>query len=249
MDHGYEDAERSLGPSLLERRERFHLAYRLASRSYQVLVANRSTGPVRHASLAIACALGDIMGALVLRRTGRFALGPRLVVDATDTALWSQGSSGLELATMPGVPLAIEAGLRIGAAGLIVPLVNATVTGAIRHRNGRPASNTSFRYQMMAVALGAGIASYERNRRAVALALHEQSLEAQAGAANLAGQNDVATGADTVVDLLSRTAPLLSSTAGSTMVGRMLAERTPGVTPTMKLCKASAKAFPWPGHA
>jgi len=224
MGRSDQGSEGNLGPSLLAKRERFHLAYRLASRSYQILLAKRGPAPMRNASLAAACVVGDVVSALAIRRSGRFALGPRLAFDAADAAFWSQGSSGLELATMPGVPLAIEAGLRIGAAGVIVPLVNATVTGSMRRRMGRSTSNASFRYQVMAVALGAGIAGYERNRRAVALARHEQSLEARAGAANLAGQNDVATGADTVVDLLSRTAPLLSSVAGSTMVGRMLAD-------------------------
>jgi hypothetical protein len=125
---------------------------------------------------------------------------------------------------MPGVPLAIEAGLRIGAAGLFVPAVNATVTGCIRRLRGKPISTGSFRYQVMAVALGAGIASYDGNRRRVGLARHQQGLEARVGAAHLAGQNDIATGADTVVDLLSRTTPLVSSSDGSATVGRMLAD-------------------------
>jgi hypothetical protein len=130
----------------------------------------------------------------------------------------------LELATMPGVPLAIEAGLRIGVAGFIVPVVNATVTGYVRRLKGQPVSNASFRYQAMAVAVGAGIASYEANRRRVALARHQQDLEARIGVAHLAGQNKVATGTDTVVDLLSRTTPLLSSPVGSITGSRMLAD-------------------------
>jgi hypothetical protein len=125
---------------------------------------------------------------------------------------------------MPGVPLAIEAGLRIGLAGLLVPVVNAITTGWARRLKGRPVSSGSFRYQAIAVALGAGIASYERSRRRVALARHQQELEARVGVAHLAGQNEIATGADTVVDLLSRTTPLLSSSVGSVKVGRMLAD-------------------------
>ncbi len=224
MGVGSERFTRAPAPSLLSKRERFHLAYRLASRSFQLLVARSSRTPQRHMAAAAAFAVGDIVSAVALRRSGRFALGPRLAVDAASAALWSQGDTGLELATMPGVPLAIEAGLRIGAAGLIVPVVNATVTGCARRLKGRPVSNGSFRYQAMAVALGAGIASYEANRRRVALARHQQELEARIGVAHLAGQNEVATGADTVVDLLSRTTPLLSSPVGSITVGRMLAD-------------------------
>jgi hypothetical protein len=211
-------------PSLLSKRERFHLAYRLAGRSYQLLIAGQARTPQRRLTHIAVCAVGDIVSAVALRRSGRFALGPRLAADAVDAALWSQGSVGLELATMPGVPLAMEAGLRIGIAGLIVPVINATVTGSVRRLRGRPVSSGSFRYQAMSVALGAGIAVYERNRRQVALARHRQDLEARIGVAHLAGQNEVATGADTVVDLLSRTTPLLSSPLGSATVGRMLAD-------------------------
>jgi hypothetical protein len=214
----------SPSPSLLAKRDRFHLAYRLASRSYQLLVARSSQTPQRRMSAAAICAIGDIVGAVALRRTDRFALAPRLAVDAVDGALWAQGSTGLELATMTGVPLAIEAGLRLGVLGLIVPAVNASVTGLIRRLRRRTPSTGSFRYQVMTVALGAGIASYEANRRRVAAARHQQGLEARVGAAHLAGQNEIATGADTVVDLLSRTTPMLNSSLASASVGRMLAD-------------------------
>jgi len=153
MGVGSERFTRAPAPSLLSKRERFHLAYRLASRSFQLLVARSSRTPQRHMAAAAAFAVGDIVSAVALRRSGRFALGPRLALDAASAALWSQGDTGLELATMPGVPLAIEAGLRIGAAGLIVPVVNATVTGCARRLKGRPVSNGSFRYQAMAVGL------------------------------------------------------------------------------------------------
>jgi hypothetical protein len=76
----------------------------------------------------------------------------------------------------------------------------------------------------MAVAIGVAISSYERNRRRVALARHHQDLEAGVEVAHVAGQNEVATGADTVVDLLSRTTPLLSTAAGPVTVGRILAD-------------------------
>jgi hypothetical protein len=224
MSIGITRGTRAPGQSLMSKREQFHLAYRLAGRSFQLLIARSSRTPGRHVAGAAICAVGDIASAIALRRSDRFALGPRLAIDSLDSALWSQGTTGLELATMPGVPLAIEAGLRIGLAGVIVPAMNATVTGCIRRLRNRPISSGSFRYQVMAVALGAGIASYEANRRRVTIARHDQGLEARIGAAHLAGQNDVATGADTVVDLLSRTTPLLSSGSGSATVGRMLAD-------------------------
>ena len=211
-------------PSLLSKRERFHLAYRLAGRAFQLLVAQSSEAPRRRVVAAAACAAGDVASAVALRRSGRFSLIPRLAIDSIDTAAWSQEATGLELATMPGVPLAIEAGLRIGIAGLIVPIVNAAVTGGVRRPRGRPASNGAFRYQAMAVVLGTGIAMYESNRRSVTLARHQQDLEARMGVAHLAGQNEMATGADTVVDLLSRTTPLLALGTGSVKGGRMLAD-------------------------
>ena len=165
MEIGGGRLTRMPAPSLLSKRERFHIAYRLASRSFQLLVARSAPSPKRHVAAALACAVGDVASAVALRRSGRFALAPRLAAGAVDVALWSQGDTGLELATMPGVPLAMEAGLRIGVAGLIVPVMNASVTGWARRSRGQPVSNGSFRYQAMAVPLGAGIASYEGNRR------------------------------------------------------------------------------------
>src|ERR1035437_1547322 len=134
MGVGSEHFTRAPAPSLLSKRERFHLAYRLASRSFQLLVARSSRTPQRHMAAAAAFAVGDIVSAVALRRSGRIALGPRLAVDAVAAALWSQGDTGLELATMPGVPLAIEAGLRIGAAGLIVPVMRMPAAAASDRR-------------------------------------------------------------------------------------------------------------------
>ena len=212
------------GSSLIFKRERFHLAYRMIGRLFQFLVAGSGRAPRRQMAAAAACAIGDLAYTVALRRSDRFALIPRLAIDAVDCALWSQGDVGLDIATISGVPLGIEAGIGMGAAGLIVPVVNAAVTGLVRRSKGKPTSTGSFRYQVMVVALGAGIASYDAKCRRVALARHQQGLEARIGATQLAGQNEIATGADTVVDLLSRTTPLLASSNSPASVGRILAD-------------------------
>lgn len=223
MKTGYEAAVGAPGQAILAKRHRFQLAYCVVGRSYQMLAARSSRSPRRIAAVG-ACAICDLAIAGALRKSHRFALLPRLAINALDGALWSQADIGLSSATMSGIPLAFEAGLRLGAAGLVVPAVNASVTSIVRLLRGRRPSALSFRYQAIDVALGAAIATYERNRRKVTRSRHQRELEARISAAHLAGQNSIASGADTVVDLLSRTMPLLSSPARSAGTGAMLAD-------------------------
>ena len=211
-------------PALLINRERFHLAYRAAGRLHQVLIA-RSRGPAAGRLGAVgAWTVVDLATAALLNRSPRFGLGPRLFLDVIDTAYWSRHDDNVELATMPAIPLSIEAGVRLGALGLAAPAANLAATWAVRRVRGRPTPVAAFRFQIMGVALGAGISAYRANHRKVALRRHEQNLEAQIGAAHLAGQHDVAMGADTVVDLLSRTTPLLAEADTSMASSRMLAD-------------------------
>jgi hypothetical protein len=164
----------------------------------------------------------------MLKRLSGSWLAPRLTFDAVDTAYWSLLYDRADLATLTGVPLAMEAGIRSGAQGMVVPVVNAAVTAIVRRRHGRPRSLGSFRWQAMGVACGGGLARYEESRRAAALARRRQSVDARCQLAHLAGQNDVAMGADSIIDLLSRTDPLLASTnlrgeTGGAITGRQLA--------------------------
>ncbi len=212
MDQGEGGPEYVFGQALLHQRSRLHTTLRLATRAIQVGLARQSGTPRRHLVLGVTTsALWDVAVGVVLGRTKRFALVPRLVADATDTALWSLHHDRADLASLTGVPLAMETGIRKGPWGLLVPATNALVTAFVRRSKGYSRSLASFRFQVMAVACGAGLARYEESRRNVSLAQHRHELDAQSQRAYLAGQNDVAMGADSIIDLLSRTDPLLAS--------------------------------------
>jgi hypothetical protein len=126
-------------------------------------------------------------------------------------------------AVLAGVPLALEAGIREGTSGLLVPLVSAVFTAGVRRRAGRPLNLWAFRWQAMAVVTGIGLAAYEGRERGAAAEQAVVGIEAQARDSYVAGQNDVAVGADTVLDLLCRTAPLVASPSAREAPGRALA--------------------------
>ena len=206
-------------PVLISERATFHLTYRLVSRSMQFLASPQLSRRMAAAGFG----LFDIAQWRFLKRSAGFALAPRLAADALDGAYWSlQSTSRYDLATLPGVPLAIEAGNRLGVLGIAVPLVNATGAALLRRRHHLPSQLGSFRWQAMAVGLGAGISRYSRRQRHLLRSQLEQQLVAQRRWAYLAGQHDVAMGADNVVDLLCRTAPLVEAHGNEQAIGAMV---------------------------
>ena len=211
------------GTILLAQRARFHTTYRLAVRAHQAISLRRAGAANWQLFLTAACGIGDVAGALVLRSAQQFALMPRLILDMVDTAAWSLASEdSYDLPVLAGVPLASEAGIRLGATGFLVPVANAGLTAMVRRRFRRPANIWSFRWQAMAVAFGAGLAAYEASRRRAVEARHAQLMEAERQRAFLVGQNAVACDADSVVDLISRTYPLLQVEGGNSSADRIL---------------------------
>jgi hypothetical protein len=209
--------------AFLAQRARTHLSYRLAGRAIQIVLSAGSDRPRRRVAGALAWAVTDVVGGTALRRSSRFALVPRLAVDVADIIAWGGRGADCDLAAISGLPLAVESGIRLGPLGVVVPAVGAAVTGAVRRHRGLPMSVASFRWQVIGVAVGTGFAAYGRNRRQVVLARHRHELEARLHKAYVSGENDVAMGADSVVDLLSRTTPLLPPGSGDSVVGRLLA--------------------------
>jgi hypothetical protein len=209
--------------AFLDQRARTHASYRLAGRAIHMVLSGRTGNPRRTVAAAAAWAASDVAGAALLRRSPRFALMPRLAIDLVDVLWWGGRGDDCDLAVITSLPLSIESGIRMGPLALVVPAIGAAVTGTVRRRRQLPASIASFRWQVIAVVVGTGWAAYARSRRKVVLARHRQELEARVRKAYVGGQNDVAMGADSVVDLLSRTAPLLPSGSGDRVVGRLLA--------------------------
>ncbi len=141
---------------------------------------------------------------------------PRLALDAADIATSSltQGNT-YNVASQLGIPLALEAGVQSGLAGLFVPAANLAITSAVRRRRGLPVKSLTLSWQVLAVIGGVAIRALLGHQRAVARSRHDDVMAARRDQAILAGQNHVAVGANTVVDLLIRTAPILQSGGGS----------------------------------
>jgi len=198
-------------------RSRFHLAYRLAVRSYSVADVLKR-GNRRAAVAGLAVSLGADLGIwAVLRQTDRLMMGPRLVADVIDSAAWSQSVPGPpEAATLPGVPLALEAGIRMGPWAMAIPAAHLAVMTAVRRRQGRPTPPAVLVWQVMGVGMGMWVGWYERRQREATTAEHQRELAARQAAARLAGQNDVAMGADTVVDEVARVEHLMAAIATET---------------------------------
>jgi D-alanyl-D-alanine carboxypeptidase len=79
--------------------------------------------------------------AAALPRTDRFYLVPRLAADAIDIAAWSASDhTAVDTSPFLGFPLAMEAGTRMGVAGLVVPDAIGVVSRVMLSRIGRRAS-------------------------------------------------------------------------------------------------------------
>ena len=121
-------------------RTRFFLWWRLSVRFVEAasLVA---LGRDLHGAgvvAAAACALYDVGLAAWLRRTGRTAFWPRLVLDAVDVAVWSQAiGSSPDVAALAASPLAFDASLRYGWRGLVVPAAVGGLSTAVSLEIGR----------------------------------------------------------------------------------------------------------------
>ena len=166
----------------------------------------------------------DIATGYLLHRSNRLALVPRLGMDAIDIATSSitQGDAYASAARL-GIPLSIEAGVRRGPGGFVVPATNLVITAAIRRRRGLSTRHMTMGSQVVSVLAGALIQNYLEHERRIIEIRHDEITAARREQARLAGQNDVAVGADTVVDLLIRTAPILQSvdTSSSSVQGML----------------------------
>lgn len=212
--------------ALLDQRARFHVALRVTTRLDRWLRV--FTGPQPRANLGrLTAATGasialDVASGAALRSGDGFALGPRLATDVLDTTAWSlaEGST-YDRAVLTGVPLAVEAGGRLDAAGLVVPAVGVAVTSTARRLRGWPARPQTFLWQVAGVALGAALARHERRHRAVVSERASRRREARRAQARLDGQAAVAMTADNVVDALANAGWRISPDGGA-RVGQAL---------------------------
>jgi hypothetical protein len=196
---------------VLASRSRFHLVYRLIVRLNQVAdpAGGARTRPWR--LLLAGSAAVDVAISRWLRHSTEPNIAGRLAVDAVDAATWSLApypEGYWDYAALPGVPLCVEGGLGLRWRGMVLPVVSAAVTSAVRKARKQPVQLAPFTWQVLAVAGGAGFHLYNRRVRAEVERNAERKLAAREANATLAGQNAVAMGADTVIDKVQSIAPL-----------------------------------------
>ncbi len=200
---------------MLEIRSTLHLAVRLCMRSIMVIdnsgAASEGAGLWRVA-LPLFMVL-DVVVWLVLRRSDRFGLSWRLPMDATDAAFWTlsplPASGSADIAIFIVIPLAVEAGVRMGVRGMVVPaavLASTTVSVTIVDK---PVQLFGVLWLAAAVLVGMAFFRYCTHLHERAETARQRNLAAERRRAYLAGQNQVAMGASSAVDVIEGLVPVL----------------------------------------
>ncbi|MFI6604737.1 hypothetical protein ACIBHX_51660 [Nonomuraea sp. NPDC050536] len=215
---------------------RFFLNMRLAVRiavCVMAVTSKRLSLPVA-LTACVVCVVYDLALYVCMRRGSRLPLWLRLALDAADVAVWSAAMGDpVDAPALIASPLAFERALFQGVRAFAVPTVVGVSANAVLLATGQPYSISPFLWPAFTVAVGLGLARY------LELHIHRhlhQALadrEAARGQAELAGRHSVAVGADTVIDLLTRTWPLLAvpgKPVGSPLTAwrQQLAEQTTG---------------------
>ncbi|MFI6603091.1 hypothetical protein ACIBHX_43200 [Nonomuraea sp. NPDC050536] len=189
---------------------RFFLNLRLASR-VTVGMSAATTGRPWLAVAAFACVLYDVLYYLALRRGLRIPLPVRLALDAADVSVWSMlYGAPLDAPSLVAAPLAFETALLRGATGLLAPLVVCVAASTVLLATGGQLSPAPLLWPGFGAVGGLLFSRYLEARLRQRLRTAEAERQAARSQAELAGRHSVAVGADTVVDLLTRTWPLLA---------------------------------------
>lgn len=200
---------------MLEIRSTLHLAVRLTMRSLMVIdqsgAASEGAGLWRVALPAFMVL--DVIVWLVLRRSDRFGVAWRLPMDAADAAFWTlsplPASGSSDIALFIVIPLAVEAGVRMGLRGMAVPaavLVSTTVSATAA---GKPVQSMGVLWLAVAVLVGIAFFRYCTHLHERAETERQRALGAAQRRAFLAGQNHVAMGASSAVDVIEGLVPVL----------------------------------------
>jgi hypothetical protein len=201
--------------AIVDSRSTIHITYRLVVRLVQWTAVSGAAGPgagLWRAALP-AFVVIDLVTWQVLRRDERFGLGWRLALDCADIAFWSlspvPASRTYDNAMLIGIPLSIESGFRMGTRAVVVPAVVMVVVGTVRVVADEPAHPFTALWLVLGLGLGMAVFSYCRRLDEQAEAERRQRRAADARWAYLVGQNEVAMGADSVVDVIEGLVPVL----------------------------------------
>lgn len=212
---------------LLDARSTFFLAVRLAARLNQALLASgAASSGAGWWQAALPAFVGlDLAVWWALRRSDRFGLGWRLPLDCADMAFWSfsplpaSGRAGFGL--LVAMPLAVEAGFRLGRRGLIVPAACLAALAAARSVVDRTFHPPDAGWLVLSVLLGMALWSYCRGLHARAEGERRGRLAAETRRAYLAGQNAVAMGASSAVDALEGLVPIVGRPVAGSALWRL----------------------------
>ena len=200
---------------MLEIRSTLHLAVRLTMRSIMVIdhagAASEGTGLWRVA-LPFFIVL-DVVVWLVLRRSDRFGLSWRLPLDASDATFWAMSPEpamgSADTALFLVIPLAVEAGVRMGLRGMVVPAAVLVSTTAGVGVVGKPVQVMGVVWLGVAVAVGMAFFNYCTHLHERAESERQRAVGAARRRAFLAGQNHVAMGASSAVDVIEGLVPVI----------------------------------------
>lgn len=213
--------------AMLEIRSTLHLSLRVGVRAEQVLqhsgAASKGAGPW-HAALPAFVVL-DLVVYLVLRRSDRFGLAWRLPLDTADAVFWAlsplPAGGSIDWSTLIVVPLAVEAGVRLGWRALAVPGTVAVCAGGAALSRGKPFPITGPGWLVIAVGLGAIFYRYCGRLHERAETERHRRLAAARRRAFLAGQNEVAMGASSAVDVIEGLVPVLGRPAPGSALSQL----------------------------
>lgn len=199
------------------------LAYRSAARLFHLFSPEggaRTRG--WRGALGLSMAV-DVMMFMRLRRSPPLPFGVRAAVDALDGLVWGASPArSADAALLPSLPLLVDLSYQRGAAHAVAPSVIAwSGVAAGRAATGRALPVGTFVWPALTLLAGAGLRRQELQHDQRLELLHERRLEAESTRAFLAGQSEVAIGADTVLDLLIRTVPIIGLPAEGSVLHKL----------------------------
>lgn len=185
---------------------------RMVTRLIEALTVIHSGFPKPLILAAVCCGALDLRIVTFSIRGRPGHLVARLLLDTADVALWSLAlHGGADVAAVVATPLVFEIGLWYGWSFVVMPAVVGTATVATLHLAGYRPTPLVFLWPTLWGLAGLLTPLILRTCWRSDMRAARDAIEAAAGQAELSGQNSVAMGADSVVDLLLRTTSLIAS--------------------------------------
>jgi hypothetical protein len=205
--------------ALVGRRTRLHVGVRVGVRMWLVAAPSGWAGSLRGARVMVGGA-GDVLTAFWLSRND--ALGWwRLAADCAEAAVWAATAADTNdagrPAFMPSIPLALEAGARMGPVGIVVPAVLTATVAAVRAAKGHRLRLGQAAWPALSGAGGWALAGYQRGRLRQLMVERDGATSAGVAAAFRAGPLDAAAAADSVIDEVQRACLLMEDAGGPSL--------------------------------